>query len=924
MAESASQNISLNSTVTVTYAGGNYYSRTSNTSSGSLSFSVSVPSGATNVYATIYYNYNSSYSGAKVNCLTCSQGAGYIHLGAVSSANVSFSFKAFCESYSKGPPTSSVTRTASWSAYLAVTWDGDTYIPDPGGGVTPGEPGGSPDVFEIWNLKLNGVMGATPSDIIYSNAGAAATLSWEADDTLIAGWQIHRKVNGGAYVYMQSIAWQARSATVYAAPAGSMYQYMVLGIYANNAEAGYAYSPTMISRSAVSIPAWCSVSPATRYPGESTTLSWGASSGGVGTSVTGYHIYRNGVSFAATTGTSYTFAAPAAGSYLFQIYAISNVSGYNNGPSPGASLTVINPKSTGVLNKFTVPMDGTSTIMLTVTPSNTSYSHKAVWFLGAKTWTDTFATNLTESTLTVPLDWCGAVPSATSGTASVRLETYNGATLIGSYTYTFTVSVPASVVPTVSLSVAPVTGFNSLYIQGISKAKLTATAAGAQGSTIANYAFTGAGYSGSTNPWTTTGTLNYVGTTPTKVIVTDSRGRQASATVNITVQAYAVPIISSVTAYRSNASGTAQEEGTSIAAKASLIVSPVTGNSGTATVRMRPVGGSWLASKSIGHTTLTILTGTAQDIHAYDVEITLTDTIGKTTVYSVPVPMVKQLYEWKMDRAGIGRLAGPNTKTLIIPEDWTTNINADKLDGKHASEFAASSHSHTSGYYSSPSAGSDLNNHLTTGMFGWATATAHAPSSYGQGINIVSSGTAHNNTSNWITQLGFSTDGNAYFRTKVNASGWGGWQTIATYPVGAIYMSTVSTSPATLFGGTWAALGARFLIGVGTGYANGATGGAATHTHTTPNHAHTTPSVGLTVAQLAAHTHGSRIDNSWAGGLGSGNNCYPGFGGTGLATTSAGSGSAHGHGNTGNAAPTTNSGSSLPPYLAVYMWKRTA
>ncbi len=157
------------------------------------------------------------------------------------------------------------------------------------------------------------------------------------------------------------------------------------------------------------------------------------------------------------------------------------------------------------------------------------------------------------------------------------------------------------------------------------------------------------------------------------------------------------------------------------------------------------------------------------------------------------------------------------------------------------------------------------------------------------------------------------------------------WRTLTedipllAYPVGAVYKSRYSTSPAMLFGGTWSAIPAgTFLVAAGTGYAAGSTGGAATHTHTTPNHAHTTPSVGLTVAQLASHTHGSRVDNSWAGGLGSGNDCYPGFGGTGMATTSAGSGSAHGHGNTGNAAPTTNSASSLPPWTAYYMWERTA
>ncbi|MDD4280198.1 MAG: hypothetical protein PHX74_10750, partial [Candidatus Sumerlaeales bacterium] len=144
------------------------------------------------------------------------------------------------------------------------------------------------------------------------------------------------------------------------------------------------------------------------------------------------------------------------------------------------------------------------------------------------------------------------------------------------------------------------------------------------------------------------------------------------------------------------------------------------------------------------------------------------------------------------------------------------------------------------------------------------------------------------------------------------------------YPVGSIYMSTASTSPATLFGGTWAAMGGRMLIGVDDTYTAGSTGGSATHTHTTPSHEHTTTAVSLTTANLPAHTHGSRVDNSWAGSLGSGNDCYPGFGGTGMDTTSTGSGTAHGHGNTGGAAPTTNSASSLPPYLAVYMWERTA
>lgn len=60
---------------------------------------------------------------------------------------------------------------------------------------------------------------------------------------------------------------------------------------------------------------------------------------------------------------------------------------------------------------------------------------------------------------------------------------------------------------------------------------------------------------------------------------------------------------------------------------------------------------------------------------------------------------------------------------------------------------------------------------------------------------------------------------------------------LLAYPIGAVYISYVSTSPASLFGGTWTAITGRFpYFNAGT-----ATGGSNTHT--------------LTVAQMPSHTH---------------------------------------------------------------------
>jgi hypothetical protein len=66
------------------------------------------------------------------------------------------------------------------------------------------------------------------------------------------------------------------------------------------------------------------------------------------------------------------------------------------------------------------------------------------------------------------------------------------------------------------------------------------------------------------------------------------------------------------------------------------------------------------------------------------------------------------------------------------------------------------------------------------------------------------------------------------------------WQDI--YPVGSIYMSVNNVDPSIMFGGTWEQIKDRFLLASGNTYANGATGGEATHT--------------LTTQEMPTHTHG--------------------------------------------------------------------
>ena len=116
------------------------------------------------------------------------------------------------------------------------------------------------------------------------------------------------------------------------------------------------------------------------------------------------------------------------------------------------------------------------------------------------------------------------------------------------------------------------------------------------------------------------------------------------------------------------------------------------------------------------------------------------------------------------------------------------------------------------------------------------------------------------------------------------------------YPVGSVYVSVNSTSPATLFGGTWVQIKDKFLLSAGDTYKAGATGGEATHV--------------LTVDEMPRHNHS--IDNLNASG-----STTPymtvqaqekkGYGGN-VQTFFTGGGQAH---------------NNMPPYIVVYIWQRT-
>ena len=128
---------------------------------------------------------------------------------------------------------------------------------------------------------------------------------------------------------------------------------------------------------------------------------------------------------------------------------------------------------------------------------------------------------------------------------------------------------------------------------------------------------------------------------------------------------------------------------------------------------------------------------------------------------------------------------------------------------------------------------------------------------------------------------------------------------LAAWPIGSIYMSVNSTSPANLFGGTWEMISDTFLFAASSSHPAGSTGGEFAHKLTQSE----LPDYSLSVANgsnVIRSKTGSSADayvQTQSSGWG-----IPNWESKTVTVASGGSGAAH---------------NNMPPYLSVWIWKRT-
>ena len=359
-------------------------------------------------------------------------------------------------------------------------------------------------------------------------------------------------------------------------------------------------------------------------------------------------------------------------------------SGWNVSGSSVFPLTTIPRKSELTVDNGTLG----SVLPLKVNRKSDSFTHTITYTCGSVSGTVCSKSGTVDIKWTPLISLASQNPAGTSVTITLKIETFDGDSSIGSNSYKISCAIPTSytdssgntiyIRPGVSISVSDPTGHATTYggyIKGVSKFKIDVTAAPSYGSPINSYKVSANGVNYTTNS-VTTDIIKSSGELTISASATDKRNRTGSVSTKINVLEYTAPKITSLSVHRCNEDGTENGSGEFIKVTYSGSVTSLNNkNSAAFTLEYKKTSAtSYGEPINLPETTYNVSNGTyifaAESGASYSVRVTAVDNFGsgdKSTSASTAVTIMHFL------ASGLGMAIG---KIAELTEAFEVGWNA--------------------------------------------------------------------------------------------------------------------------------------------------------------------------------------------------------------------------------------------------------
>ena len=281
--------------------------------------------------------------------------------------------------------------------------------------------------------------------------------------------------------------------------------------------------------------------------------------------------------------------------------------------------------------------------------------------------------------------YAALLPNAGSAAATFTCVTKFSGNTVGTTTKTITVSFAAgSLSPTLTSGWATAAAYNtgsaaaglSVFVQGYSKAEVSFDSSKIScknGASVASYRIRCGGVTVNASPYRTgvlTGDAEIVCT------VIDSRGQEASETLQITVQPYAEPRLTEVTVFRCDSLGDPADDGQYYSAKGKALFSSLSRQNSISlsAAHKRTDAASYGTEATLQNDTALVI-GTISPDYSFQVRLTVTDALGNSD--QVIVALATQHWAMKFRPGGMGvgfGKAPEHDRCLELPSGWVIRI----------------------------------------------------------------------------------------------------------------------------------------------------------------------------------------------------------------------------------------------------------